>query len=110
MKDKRVDAYIEKQPSPQKEICSKLRKIIFDVFPGITEEMKWGVPSYAGGKYYIVALKKHVHMGFSIGALSDEQIALLKGSGKTMRVIEIESLEEIDKIKIEIFLRLVDED
>lgn len=39
-----VDQYIEKQPSPQQEICTKLRKIILKTFPGIQEEMKWGVP------------------------------------------------------------------
>ena len=41
---KKVDAYIEKQKSCQKEICQNLRKIIFKTFPDITEEMKWGVP------------------------------------------------------------------
>jgi hypothetical protein len=49
---------------------SRLRTIIFRTFPGIKEEMKWGVPSYAEGKYYIVALKTHVNLGFSIKDLS----------------------------------------
>ena len=54
----------------------KLRTIIFKTFPDIKEEMKWGVPSYAGGKYYFVALKSHVNLGFSIKGLSKEEIAL----------------------------------
>ncbi len=74
MKDKKVDEYIEKLKSPQKEICSKLREIIFNTFPNIKEEMKWGVPSYAEGEYYLVALKTHVNLGFSIKDLSKKEI------------------------------------
>jgi hypothetical protein len=33
--------YIDKQEEPQKDICNYLRKIIFDTFPDIKEEMKW---------------------------------------------------------------------
>ena len=35
-----IDAYIGRQPSPQKEICRELRKIILDTIPGAKEEMK----------------------------------------------------------------------
>ncbi len=55
--DNKVDEYIEKQKSPQKEICRKLRQIIFKIFPDIEERMKWGVPTYDKDKFYIVALK-----------------------------------------------------
>ena len=107
MKDKRVDEYIEKQRSPQKEICRELRAIILKTFPNIKEEMKWGVPSYAEGKYYLVALKKHVNLGFSIKGLSKEEVALFEGNGKTMRNIEIKSKKEIDEGKIVKLLKLI---
>ncbi len=100
MKDKKVDEYIEKLKSPQKEICNKLRKIIFKTFPDIKEEMKWGVPSYADGKYYFVTLKTHVNLGFSIKGMSKDKIALFQGSGKTMKVIEIKSEKDIDEKQI----------
>ncbi|HNU39939.1 MAG TPA: DUF1801 domain-containing protein [Methanothrix sp.] len=109
MSDKKVDEYIETQKSPQKEICMKLRTIIFKTFPDIKEKMKWGVPSYAGGKYYFVALKTHVNLGFSIKELSKEEIALFKGSGKTMRIIEIKSEKEIDEKQIVKLLKMVKE-
>jgi uncharacterized protein YdhG (YjbR/CyaY superfamily) len=54
-----VDQYIEKQKSPQKEICQHLHKIILETFPDIKEEMKWGVPAFGEGLYYLVALKDH---------------------------------------------------
>jgi hypothetical protein len=98
--DDKVTKYIEKQKSPQKEICARLRKIIFKTFPEIEEEMKWGVPSYQSGKYYFVALKDHVNLGFSTKGLSEEEISLFDGGGKTMKTIEIRSLEEIDEKRI----------
>jgi uncharacterized protein YdhG (YjbR/CyaY superfamily) len=105
--DKQVDDYIEKQTSPQKEICQKLRQIIFKTFPDIEEEMKWGVPSYGKGRYYFVALKKHVNLGFSLQGLSKEEIALFEGSGKTMKHIKVDSLKAIDRNRIVKLLKLV---
>ena len=75
-------------------------------FPNITEEMKYGVPYY-GEKYYIVALKTHVNLGFSIKDLTKEEIAFFEGSGKTTRHIKINSLEDIDEKKIIKLLKMV---
>jgi len=104
--DERVKKYIEKQRSPQKEIIQKLRKIILKTFPNIKEEMKMGVPWYEG-KYYIVGLRDHVNLGFSLKGLSKKEQELFDGSGKTMKHIKIHSLDEIDERKIVKLLRLV---
>jgi hypothetical protein len=107
MPNNEVDEYFNKQKSPQKEICRKLRRLIFDTFPGIEEEMKWGVPAYGNGKYYIVALKDHVNLGFSLKGIAKEDMALFDGGGKTMKHIEISSLKNIDKKRIIGLLELV---
>jgi len=107
MQDSRVDEYIGKQSSPQREICARLRKVIFKTYPEIKEEMMWGVPSYGGGKYYFVALKTHVNMGFSIKGLTKEQIALFSGSGKTVRTIEIREEIDLDEKQIIKLLKMV---
>ncbi|MHA2039954.1 MAG: DUF1801 domain-containing protein [Promethearchaeota archaeon] len=104
--NKEVLEYIEKQQSPQKEICQKLREIIISTFPNLTEEMKYGVPYY-GSKYYIVALKNHVNLGFSIKDLSKDDIALFEGTGKTTRHIKINSHKEINEKKIMKLLKIV---
>ena len=104
--NKEVEEYIEKQKSPQKEICKKLRKIILKTFPDTKEEMELGVPWYEG-KYYIVALKTHVNLGFSLKGLSKKEIKLFKGGGKTMKHVKISSLQEIDENKIVKLLKLV---
>jgi hypothetical protein len=106
MNDK-VKQYMEKQKSPQKEICNKLRKIIFETFPDIKEEMKWGVPSYDSGKYYFVALETHVNLGFSLKGLSKKEQELFEGSGKTMKHVKIYSLRDIDEKKIIKLLRII---
>ena len=105
MNDK-VDKYMKKQGSPQREICQKLREIFLKTFPSIKEEMKWGVPTYADGKCYIVALKDHVNLGFSLDALPAEEQRQLQGSGKTMKHIEVRSLKEIDENRIAELLKL----
>jgi hypothetical protein len=103
-----IDDYISKQVSPQKEICQNLRKIILKTFPGVKEEMKWGVPAFADGKFYIVALKDHVNLGFSIKGLAKEDMALFDGGGKTTKHIEVDDIKNIDEKRISGLLKLVD--
>ena len=103
----KVDDYIDKQGSPQKEICQNLRKLILKTFPKAKEEMKWGVPTFTDGKFYIVALKDHVNLGFSIKGLTKEDMALFDGGGKTMKHIEVDEID-IDENKIIELLKLVD--
>jgi hypothetical protein len=104
--DEGVKSYIGKQKSPQKEILQKLREIIVKNFPGIHEQMKLGVPWYEG-KYYIVALKDHVNLGFCLEGLSKEEEGLFEGSGKTMKHIKFYSLNDIDEEKIVGLLNMV---
>ncbi|NPE28052.1 DUF1801 domain-containing protein [Methanococcoides sp. SA1] len=104
--DAKVQAYIKKQRTPEREIVEKLRDIILRNYPDIKEEFKMGVPWYEG-KYYLVALKDHVNMGFSIDGLSEEEKGLFDGTGKTMKHIKVFSLEEIDEEGIVKLLKVV---
>ncbi len=104
-----VDSYIEKQQSPQKEILQRLREIILATFPDANEEMKWGVPNFYNGIFYIVALKDHVNLGVSIKGLSEDELALFEGTGKTMRHIQIRALQEINEANIVYLLKLIAE-
>ena len=104
-----IEAYISKQTSPQKEICQALRQLIFKTYPDAKEEMKWGVPAFAGGKFYLVALKDHVNLGFSTAGLTKEEIALFDGGGKTTKHIQVDSTNNIDEKRIVKLLKLVGE-
>ena len=106
--DQRVKEYIEKQQSPQKEILQKLRTIFQETLSDHQESFAWGVVVYAGGKFYIAAMKTRVHVGFAITGLSKEEVGLFEGSGKTMRHIKISTLENIDEKKLVKLIEMVD--
>jgi len=106
--DKKIKDYIEKQKSPQKEICLKLREIILKAIPGVKEEMKWGAIVYSNGKFYIGVVKYGVNLGFAIKGLSKDETDIFEGSGKTMRSIKIEKLDDIDEKKLIKLMKLVD--
>ncbi len=101
-----VENYINKQASPQKEICQALRQLVLKTIPGAKEEMKWGVPAFANGNFYIVALKDHVNLGFAKEGLTKEEIILFNGGGKTMMHLEIAGTD-LDKERITKLLKLV---
>lgn len=106
--DKKVKEYIEKQPSPQKEILLKVRKIFLKTLPDCKEKMTWGVVVFDNNKFYIASMKTRVHVGFSINGLSLEEIKLFEGSGKTMRHIKIHSLDNIDEKQLVQLIKMVD--
>lgn len=104
--DARVKIYIDRLPSPQKEICKRIRTIIIKTFPDIDESFKNGVPWYED-KYYIVGLKDHVNIGFSVEGLTPDEMSLYEGKGRFMRHIKIYSPDEVDEDKIVSLLKVV---
>jgi len=106
--DKKVEEYIEKQQTPQKDILKKVRDLFLESLPNCDEKAAWGVVTFAGGKFYLAALKNKVHIGFAINGLSKEEISQFEGSGKTMRHIKIFSLSDIDDEKLIKLIKMVD--
>jgi len=104
----KVEEYIKKQKSPQREILIKARKIFQKTLSNCEEKTAWGVITYSRGKFYIAAMKNCVHVGFSINGLSKEEISLLEGSGKTMRHIKIPTLKIFDEKKLVKLIKMVD--
>jgi putative endonuclease len=102
----KVQEYIEKQKSPQKEICLQLRELILKTYPTAKEEIKWGVPAYDGGRFYLGAMKNQVNLGVCINGLTKAQTALFEGSGKTMRHIKVRTLADIKEKKIAKLLKI----
>jgi hypothetical protein len=102
-----VTDYIRKQKSPQKEICQHLREIILSTYPDIEEKLWVGVPWYEG-RYYIVALKNHVNLGFTIKGLSEKELELFEGKGKTMRHRKFYSVEDINEKQVVTLLKVAE--
>lgn len=106
--ENQVTAYINKQKSPHKEILQEVRQIFEKTLPNCREEMRWGVVTFAAGKFYIAAMKNCVHVGFAITGLSEDEIALFEGNGKTMRHIKISTLASIDEKRLMRLIEMVD--
>ena len=104
--NKQIRVYLDNLPSPQKEICEKVRKIILKYCPDLEESIKNGVPSFED-KFYIVGLKDHVNIGFAIKGLTADEMDLFEGRGKIMRHIKIFLPEDIDEKKIVKLLKIV---
>ena len=104
--NKEVTKYIQKQKSPQKEICKKLRKLLLKTIPNIDEKIKLGVAWYS--KYYIVGLKDSVNLGFSVKGLSKKDKDNFKGTGNFMRHLKFKDLKEVDEKEITKLIKLVD--
>ena len=103
---KEVQKYMEKQKSPQKELVQLLRSVILKTLPDIKEEYRMGVPWYEG-KFYVVALRDHVNLGFSVKGLSEQEMALFEGKGQMMRHVKFYSLEDVNEARVAKLLRLV---
>ena len=67
-----------------------------------------GVPWYEG-KFYVVALRDHVNLGFAVKGLSKQEKTLFEGKGNMMRHIKFHSLEDVDEAKVIKLLKLIAE-
>ncbi len=103
--DEQVKKYLENLPSPQKEICKKVRTIILKTFPDLKESFKNGVPWYE--KFYFVGFKDHVNIGFCVEGLTEKEMSPLEGKGRYMRHVKIYSLVEIEENHIVELLKVV---
>jgi len=106
--DKKVEEYINKQESPQKEIILRLIEIFQKTLPDSKEKMTWGVVVFGDDKFYIGSIKNRVHVGFAITGLSKEEIKEFEGTGKTMRHIKIHSLDDINEKRLVQLIKMVD--
>jgi hypothetical protein len=84
-RDKAVDAFIAKLPKTSAKACTRLRALVHEEVPEAREAIYWGVPFFFGKTpfAYISPGKKHVTLGFTMGAKIDDPSGSLKGTGRT---------------------------
>jgi uncharacterized protein YdeI (YjbR/CyaY-like superfamily) len=98
VKDKRVDAYIEKSAPFAKPILQKLRELVHAACPDITETIKWGMPffDYKGPVCQMAGFKGHCTFGFWKAALMKDAGELTLAQNASMGHLgRIESLKDI---------------
>jgi hypothetical protein len=84
-----VDAWFERYDNPQKDVVLKVRQIILEADPRISEAIKWQAPTfmYKGNiASFFPRSKKNVSLMFHQGAFIDDPHGLLEGEGDTSRV------------------------
>ena len=101
-KNPEVEDYLKKKAHPMDSEIRRVREIILNVHPDITETIKWSSPTfiYKGNMAsYFMNAKKHVSLMFHKGALIDDTTGLLEGDGKEGRTAKFSSMEEIENRK-----------
>ena len=65
-----VDLYIGSQPAPVRPLLEATRRFLHEAAPGLTEAMKWRVPTFMQGRnlFYLNPQADHVVLGFINGA------------------------------------------
>jgi hypothetical protein len=78
-----------------------------NTIPECDEFIQWGVLCYSKGKIYLAVIKDRIHVGFSIVGLSQEDIKLFEGTGKTARHIKIYSEKELKNKNIAELIKMI---
>lgn len=75
VRDKRVDAYIDRSAPFAKPILKHLRKLVHKAVPAASETIKWGIPSfdYKGMMCSMAAFKEHCAFGFWKASLMQDK-------------------------------------
>lgn len=92
-----------------KALAQKARSLIYSVYPQAIEVAwpKQKVIGYGVGErkmsehfVYLSVFQEHINIGFYYGAELADPYNLLKGEGKLLKHIRIESIEELDNPEI----------
>ncbi|MGB8855134.1 MAG: DUF1801 domain-containing protein [Burkholderiales bacterium] len=93
-----LNQYLEKIPTEQHELVRMLHLMIVKAVPNLDISLKWGNLTYHAEQNVcaVVAHKQHVNLQLWGGTSLNDPRGLLKGTGKTMRHVELLADAEID--------------
>ncbi len=100
MSSPELDHWFAAAPPAQQSILAKLRRLVQASAPGVIEEFKWSRPCYSTSRglfCYLQSAKNHVTLGFQKGAMLDDPLGLLEGSGKELRNTKFRAVADIDE-------------
>jgi hypothetical protein len=90
------------------ELVQSLRKIILDLAPSISEEVKYGGILFSAGQPFcgVFSYAKHVSLEFVAGASLPDEYKMLEGEGKLRRHIKLSSAQDISEKHVREYLLL----
>jgi hypothetical protein len=96
-----IDRHIKEVGGWRGKMLARLRKLILETDPNLTEEWKWDTPvwSYKGNVVAAGVFKDHVKLNFFKGALLADPKCLFNAGldAKTTRAMDIHESETIDE-------------
>jgi len=100
-KDPRVDAYIDKLPDWQQEICQQVRDLVHAVDPEVVETIKRTVQPYFvlnGNIAALLAAKDHVNVFLYDGAIVPDPEGIITGGqqNSTARTVAVRKDQPIN--------------
>lgn len=104
-----IDNYIKGLDDWRGKMVARLRKLILDADPNLTEEWKWDTPvwSHKGNVVAAGVFKDHVKLNFFKGASLADPNGLFNAGleAKATRAIDIAEGEEIDETALKDLVR-----
>ena len=104
-----IDKVIKDLPDWRGELIARVRRLIQDAVPEITEEWKWDTPvwSYKGNVVAAGAFKDHVKLNFFKGASLDDPQGLFNAGldAKATRAIDFSEGDAIDEAALKDLIR-----
>ena len=100
--DPRVDAYIDKLPGWQQEICREVRELVHEADPEVVETIKRSVQPYFvldGNICALLAAKDHVNVFLYDGAIVPDPEGIITGGhdNQTARTVAVRQGEPINR-------------
>jgi len=100
-----VDAWFERYDNPMKPVVQRIREIVLEADPRVTETVKWQAPTfiYKGNlASFYPRSRQHASLLFHQGARIPGTHPRLEGSGDTSRVMKIGSLDDAEAARTEL--------
>ena len=94
-----VDEWFAAKAPPQAETMQRVRRLILDADPRVTESIKWATPtfSFSGNIVSFNPAKKFVSLLFHRGAEIPGDFPGLEGEGKLARTMRFADVADVDR-------------
>lgn len=94
-----VDEFIATQPERVRPLLQAAREFLHDSAPGLTEAVKWRMPTFMQDKnrFYLNPEPDHVILGFTDGAKMEEYRQVFDAVKQEVAHVRIRSVEDLQR-------------
>ena len=94
-----VDHYINSQPDNIRPLLQATRRFLHESAPGLTEAMKWRVPTFMQDKnrFYLNPEEDHIILGFTDGAKMQEHRQVFDAVKQEVAHVRIRTVDDLNR-------------